>query len=405
MKNSIPFWGLLLAIWIIGGSFLYRSFCCAALGSGFKVMDGRTTVASSSQNFVFGFGGAEPEIPDPAKNALTKTVNYLKENPGKVLFLSGAFLDSENQPNLGFARGEKIETFLQELGLGTGRIIVNDQLAEDLPVENGKVYNSISFDVGDIPNYNLTIEDGDDFTANANNNLIFKHSQYAFEKPISDGVESAFSETVEYLKANPGRTLLITGLYHQDEENNSILPDLGLARATQIKNKLEDLGVSSGQIQTDSKLSDDLIFPGNNLYGGAIYNFDSSPDEFNKEEKIAAIEEELKIESIKLYFETNASTLDLSSEQRAYFAKLIDYLDSKASARVNVVGHTDNEGRTNYNKTLSSDRAAFIKKYLVTNGLKAQQIVTDGKGESQPIESNRTESGRAKNRRVEVFIQ
>ncbi len=405
MKNSIPIWVIILLAWIVGGSLFYRSLCCGLAGSGFTIADGNTTVAKSTQNVIFGFGSAAPEFPDPTQNALRKTVAYLAKNRGKALVITGSFLDNENQPNLGVARGESLQEYLQELGLSQDFIIIEDQLSNDLPVDDNKVYNSLSYAILDIPGFSLSIKEDEEVIASADDNITFKHSAYTYNIPLSESLENALSKIGEYLKKSPDKVLTITGWFSDAEENTSILPDLGLARANQIKNILQDLGVASEQIKTDSEKRNNLIFPGNNLYGGASYSFSASPEAYDHTEEIAEIEEELKIESIQLYFETDESTLDLSSQQREYFAKLIDYLDEKPSARVNVVGHTDNKGRRAYNLELSRERAVFIKQYLVKNGLNANQVAATGEGESEPITDNDTEEGRAKNRRVEVFIQ
>ena len=405
MKNSIPVWGILLAIWIIGGAFIYQSFCCGPLGSGFTIMDGNTTVARSNQNLVFGFSGAKPEVPDAAKSALEKAVVYLKDHPGKVLFLNGAYLDSENQPNLGMARAESVETYLQELGLPAGMVLMNGNMSNELLVDNDKVYNTIDFDIGDIPHYSLIVEDGEQFSEMSPTNLVFEHSGFEYQTPVSESVNQVFERVKKYLDENPKKTLKITGFHHQSEENTSMLTSLGLARANQIKNILQDMGIAGNRIDTDAEELEDLIFPGEQLYGGATYSFNLLPDAYSNEEKIASVEKELKIESINLYFETDASSLNLDNEQRRYFGKLVEYLDNKPSARVNVVGHTDNKGTNSYNLKLSQERANFIKSYLVKNGLDGDQIVVVGKGERSPIETNTTESGRAKNRRVEVYLK
>ncbi len=70
--------------------------------------------------------------------------------------------------------------------------------------------------------------------------------------------------------------------------------------------------------------------------------------------------------------------------------------------RIEVLGHTDNSGSPSYNKTLSENRANAVKKYLVSQGIDAGKISTQGFGETQPIESNDTVEGRAQNRRVEI---
>jgi len=69
-----------------------------------------------------------------------------------------------------------------------------------------------------------------------------------------------------------------------------------------------------------------------------------------------------------------------------------------------IVGHTDSQGSDSYNQGLSERRAAAAKNFLVTQGVPADRIQTQGLGESEPVASNDTEAGRALNRRVEVAI-
>ena len=88
--------------------------------------------------------------------------------------------------------------------------------------------------------------------------------------------------------------------------------------------------------------------------------------------------------------------------------KILDDLVSKL-AGVNLevivaVGHTDSIGTEAYNLALSKRRADAVKQYLVSKGIEANRIYTEGKGESQPVADNRTAEGRQKNRRVEVEI-
>lgn len=69
-----------------------------------------------------------------------------------------------------------------------------------------------------------------------------------------------------------------------------------------------------------------------------------------------------------------------------------------------AVGHTDNVGSTAYNQKLSVKRAEAVKAYLVSKGIEATRVYTEGKGEAQPIADNKTSEGRAKNRRVEIEV-
>ena len=67
-----------------------------------------------------------------------------------------------------------------------------------------------------------------------------------------------------------------------------------------------------------------------------------------------------------------------------------------------ATGHTDSIGTDAYNQKLSERRAAAVKDYLVSKGIAASKITTIGKGESQPVATNKTAEGRQKNRRVDI---
>ena len=67
-----------------------------------------------------------------------------------------------------------------------------------------------------------------------------------------------------------------------------------------------------------------------------------------------------------------------------------------------ATGHTDSVGTDAYNQKLSERRAAAVKDYLVSKGIPAAKVTTIGKGESQPVATNKTAEGRQKNRRVDI---
>jgi OOP family OmpA-OmpF porin len=69
-----------------------------------------------------------------------------------------------------------------------------------------------------------------------------------------------------------------------------------------------------------------------------------------------------------------------------------------------AVGHTDSVGTDEYNQKLSVRRAESVKAYLESKGVEANRVYTEGKGEKQPVADNKTDAGRAKNRRVEIEV-
>ena len=70
--------------------------------------------------------------------------------------------------------------------------------------------------------------------------------------------------------------------------------------------------------------------------------------------------------------------------------------------KIELFGHTDNVGENKYNLQLSQKRADAVRKYFIEKGIPAADISALGQGETKPIESNDSEKGKAKNRRVEV---
>ena len=88
-------------------------------------------------------------------------------------------------------------------------------------------------------------------------------------------------------------------------------------------------------------------------------------------------------------------------------AKLDDLAGKVTGINLEVViaiGHTDSIGSDAYNQKLSVRRAESVKAYLVSKGVEPNRIYTEGKGEKQPVASNKSKEGRQKNRRVEIEV-
>jgi OmpA-OmpF porin, OOP family len=89
---------------------------------------------------------------------------------------------------------------------------------------------------------------------------------------------------------------------------------------------------------------------------------------------------------------------------KAALDALVTDLSKMNVETVIAVGHTDATGSDGYNQALSIRRVESVKAYLVSNGVPAEQIKTEGRGESEPVADNKTREGRMKNRRVEIEV-
>ncbi|MDX8385167.1 MAG: OmpA family protein [Gallionella sp.] len=81
---------------------------------------------------------------------------------------------------------------------------------------------------------------------------------------------------------------------------------------------------------------------------------------------------------------------------------VVEYANTYPDVNLNITGHTDITGRLDKNMILSEDRAESVKQFLISNGVAAERIFTQGFGPEIPIASNDTPEGRSKNRRVEI---
>ena len=101
-------------------------------------------------------------------------------------------------------------------------------------------------------------------------------------------------------------------------------------------------------------------------------------------------------------FETGKATLQ--PESYTVLDELVAYLNRKDDEKIELGGHTDNVGSAASNLKLSLDRANTVRAYLLTKGIDPDRVTAKGYGFSQPIADNKTEEGRALNRRTEVKI-
>ena len=102
-------------------------------------------------------------------------------------------------------------------------------------------------------------------------------------------------------------------------------------------------------------------------------------------------------------FATNSA--DIRPGFHSAMDKVADVVKRYGKTTLTIAGHTDDVGAAQYNQALSERRAHSVATYLESKGVQAVRLALVGKGETMPLESNTTESGRAANRRVEIYVE
>ena len=103
-----------------------------------------------------------------------------------------------------------------------------------------------------------------------------------------------------------------------------------------------------------------------------------------------------------IFFEVDS--YELRSDSKIELNGLIEFMKDNKDVKIQIGGHTDNQGKASYNQLLSESRAKEVRNYLIMNGVKGDRVEFKGFGMNRPIDNNATEDGRANNRRTEITV-
>jgi outer membrane protein OmpA-like peptidoglycan-associated protein len=104
--------------------------------------------------------------------------------------------------------------------------------------------------------------------------------------------------------------------------------------------------------------------------------------------------------ALYINFDTGKSTI--KPESKPIIEQIVQMMKANPELKISVEGHTDNVGNPKSNKTLSDNRAKAVVSAIVAQGIDTKRLSAVGHGQDKPIADNKTEEGRAKNRRVEL---
>jgi len=221
--------------------------------------------------------------------------------------------------------------------------------------------------------------------------------EWSSAEPITSEEFAAFRDSlVKVFDRSPAAVVEITGLYDQQEINNSEYENLGLARAQNIKQLLLYSGIKRS-IRVNSETAD--LSSG---LGGKInhaISFGLIPQEAPTTDFIIS---EAK-NKLVIHFPNNSAAPESNQQVRKALKKLAGSA-MKNDRDLLVVGHTDNHGEAMDNKKLGLVRATKVKDILISYGMPERKVLAESEGEDVPLVNNTTKRGRQQNRRVEIII-
>lgn len=233
---------------------------------------------------------------------------------------------------------------------------------------------------------------------------IFKnYEQFSFDSTssspiLTDNNKKFINKLAKHLKAHPNEQLTITGRLTTSEKGVAagMFENLGIARATAIREELVKLGVKNSIVPA-YKLAEDLSEP---------LSFTSATVKTDEPVVDPAFVFS-NMDFSEIHFEPNSFVFKPNEAFNHYADSVKNYFVEHPNKVLTVTGHTDTKGSEQYNMELGLKRAKAVRQYLMnTIGINGKRIKTASKGESAPaFLPADTEENQVKNRRVNIKIE
>jgi len=140
-------------------------------------------------------------------------------------------------------------------------------------------------------------------------------------------------------------------------------------------------------------------WPGNGSYTLTVVEKQAMKQEISATDMLDALNTNGYV-ALDIHFDTGKSTI--RDESRPIIGQIVELLKGNPTLKLSIEGHTDNVGDAKSNKTLSEQRAKSVMDAITQGGIDRARLTAVGYGQEKPVADNRTEDGRAKNRRVEL---
>ncbi|MBX7108346.1 MAG: OmpA family protein [Chitinophagales bacterium] len=248
-------------------------------------------------------------------------------------------------------------------------------------------------------------------TKNAENSFIVsldgKHAYFASDR-FKTGRDMDLYFFNLYNAARPNPVTYLTGNVTDSETGSAVAADLQLI---ELKS-----GEITGEATSDSQTGNYLVsVPTGANYAlnvsakGYLFFSENLPlkdyiseEPFRFNVPLQPIQKGGTVVLKNIFFESDSYVL--KEESKVELSKLNDLMKQNPTLKIQISGHTDNNGSAAYNQSLSENRARTVYEYLISSGIAATRLSYKGYGETKPVRGNETESGRSENRRTEFTV-
>ena len=231
-------------------------------------------------------------------------------------------------------------------------------------------------------------------------------------EPSLGNTFTAFRDSIRALLTDD-RVMRITGIYNSSESYDGSAANLGACRAGAIRQAFgslnDDQVLTGGQIVVGREVESTDRFLIEILDRTApseteISESANTEDESGDQEKDSDARSNISTGAdAVIYFPFNSTDKLDNASIETYLRQIAERVKG-TNQRIRLTGHTDDIGGASSNLILGQRRAVIVAEFLINEGVPRNQIITESKGETQPVASNATEEGRARNRRTELKI-
>jgi len=281
----------------------------------------------------------------------------------------------------------KLNGFVHRKSFAKVRLAIITLLSDSLLIRRKyeSLYITNGMDKGFEGDVSMTVEEGENVTVG----MALRESLDKYYTDLNQVLSLKENELIVYGKVINEKTS--TGL------------SAAISFRSDNSNSIESSSIGDFQtIITKTKCNVQIIAPGFMAYSQELDLSRSHAKMVEVNFKLKPIEEGAVVKLNNVLFEVG--TTKLLKESFIELDEVVDFLKRNSKVRIELQGHTDNQGSALNDLELSQQRVDKIKSYLVSQGIRSNRVSGKGFGNSRPIASNSTEEERRLNRRVEFVI-